>query len=73
MRGPDMDNILDDLDIASILKDDRIEVMSTVSESELSELHDRGSVRGVFVDKQAGVKARQGKGGAGRGRKTMNI
>jgi len=73
MRGPDMDNILDDLDIASILKDDRVEVMSTVSESELSELHDRGSVRGVFVNDKHAVK-RGGKAvGQGRGRKTMNI
>ena len=52
MHGPDMDNILDDLDIASILKDDRVEVMSTVSESEMSDIHDRGSVRGMFVDNQ---------------------
>jgi hypothetical protein len=63
MRGPNLDNIIDDMEIASILKDDRLEVMSTVSASELSETQAH-TVRGV-VPKRSARKP--------TGRKTMTI
>lgn len=79
MRGPNMDDILHDIDLQAILNSggqqqgaaapppappslagsSRVEAMSTVSESELSELQDAASVRGVLVRKS---------GGSGRGR-----
>lgn len=61
MNGPDIDNIIDDIDIASILKNDRIDVTSTISESEISE---RSSIKSSFAAK---------KGGKRGVRKTMNI
>jgi len=60
MSGPDIDNIIDDIDIASILKNDRLEVTSTISESEISEISSKGGVRG-------------GRKGKRPIRKTMNI
>jgi hypothetical protein len=74
MRGPDMDNIIDDLEIASILKEDRVEVMSTVTDSELSELQggERGSVKGVFMDKTPSVGKRASRPRA-QVKKTMDI
>jgi hypothetical protein len=61
MSGPDIDNIIDDIDIASILKNDRVEVTSTISESEIS---DMSSVKGGF----GGLKKTKRSN-----RKTMNI
>lgn len=61
MSGPDIDNIIDDIDIASILKNDRVEVTSTISESEIS---DMSSVKGGF----SGLKKAKRSN-----RKTMNI
>lgn len=43
MRGPDMDHIIDDLEVASILNEDRVEMMSNASISEISEI--KGGVR----------------------------
>lgn len=60
MNGPDIDNILDDIEIASILKNDRVEVMSTVSESELSEAE--SSIKNYGKYSKSGRKG-----------KTMNI
>lgn len=70
MRGPNMDDILGDMNIQAILNPskqtspralDRIETLSTVSESELSELHDASSVRGVVVrDKAPSASGRRG-------------
>ncbi len=58
MNGPDIDNIIDDIEIASILKNDRVEVTSNVSESDISEI---SSIRSMT---RRGTK---------KVRKTMNI
>lgn len=75
MRGPDMDTILDDIEIASILKEDRVDTMSTVSESEMSSINGgrNGDIKGVFVE----TKGRRGSSSTQKKptmvRKTINI
>lgn len=71
MRGPNMDDILGDINLQTVLNNkqqhpsaaaavsDRVEMMSTVSESELSELQDGAStVRGVFIKPPASSRGR---------------
>ncbi|EFJ40430.1 hypothetical protein VOLCADRAFT_99759 [Volvox carteri f. nagariensis] len=84
MRGPNMDDILGDINLQAILGQagagatvktptpasphtvDRVEMMSNVSESELSELQDTVSMCGVFVRKAPSVAAsRRGTRGGG--------
>jgi len=56
MKGPSLDNILADLD-----QGDRLETMSTLTESEISELPDDGSISGLLINKSK------------KGRRTLNF
>jgi hypothetical protein len=71
MRGPsNVDDILRDFQQQSN-DNDRLEVMSTISESEISEMHDDGSVSGLFPT----TSSKNGKRGSAGGpaRRTLNI
>jgi hypothetical protein len=68
MRGPtNVDDILNELNQTSQKQsyDDRVEMMSTVSDSEMSEMPDDASTSGVFVAKQKGKSIAN--------RRTLNI
>lgn len=66
MRGPsNIDNLLQDLDRPDL--SDRLETMSTLTESEMSDLPDDASINGLI---SKGGKAR---GGANNGRRTLNL
>lgn len=70
MRGPsNMDDIMRELNASSM---NDVEVMSTVTDSELSEIPEDASVSGIFP---ASKPRRGGKGGGARGgnRKVLNI
>jgi hypothetical protein len=63
MKGPsDIDNILRDLDAQ-----DRLETMSTLTESEISEIPDDASINGMLIGKKKGGRS------AGAARRTMNL
>jgi Family of unknown function (DUF5767) len=56
MKGPSLDNLLSDFE-----NQDRIETLSTLTESELSEIPDDASINGLLINKNK------------RGKRTMNI
>jgi hypothetical protein len=57
MKGPSLDNILADLENGG----DRLETMSTLTESEISEIPDDGSLNGLLINKSK------------KGRRTLNF